>query len=292
MSLPERAVHGARQVKHALFVGAKRTRWAGHDAWIATTSTAWREHAQRHPYVYDADRYRRSFLRWDAPTGRPAPEVPRRILTLWTGDAPLTPQRRRCLEDLRRIQRDLEVVLIRPEDVERWVVPGHPLHPAYADLSLVHRSDYLRAYLLHHHGGGYSDLKSPTAPWAPQLERFADPDLHLLGYPEVSTGWVAQLPGPIGRDLRRYYRCVPGGGAFAARAGSPLTAEWLAEVERRLDYYAPLLRRHPGGVRNEVPAYPIGWNRLLAQVLHPLALKHHAHVRLDGALRPSFVDYQ
>ena len=48
-----------------------------------------------------------------------------------------------------------------PANLQDWVVAGHPLHPAYNDLSLVHRSDYLRAYLLHHHGGGYCDLKRP-----------------------------------------------------------------------------------------------------------------------------------
>ena len=45
-------------------------------------------------------------------------------------------------------------------------------------------------------------------------------------------------------------------------------------------------------MRNELPHYPIGWNKLLAQVMHPLAYKHAAHVRVLPELRPRLEDYQ
>jgi hypothetical protein len=76
------------------------------------------------------------------------------------------------------------------------------------------------------------------------------------------------------------------------RPHTQLTAEWLAEVHRRLDYFADLVAANPGGVRGEAPSYPISWNRLLAQVLHPLALKFHPHVQVDSSLKPQLTDYR
>ncbi|MEU5467039.1 hypothetical protein [Kocuria salsicia] len=53
--------------------------------------------------------------------------------------------------------------LVTPENLSDWVLPQHPLHRAYENLSLVCRSNYLRASLTHHHGGGYCDLKASAA---------------------------------------------------------------------------------------------------------------------------------
>lgn len=288
----DRALHLARQVKHAGFVARKRLHRTARAAAVEATSAAWRHLDARDPYSYPAEGYRRTFLNWDAEPSTDSREIPRRIFCVWTGPNPLTPRRTHNLELLRAQQAPVPVELVTPATLDLWIVPEHPLHPAYEHLSLVHRSDYLRAYLLHHHGGGYADIKQARHGWRPQFERFEDTDLWLLRYPERSTGWVAQLPRELGRDLRRHYRIVPGGSGFLARPGSTLTTEWLAEIERRLDYASPLLMQHPGGRRDEVDAYPFGWNDLLAKILHPLALKHHHHIEVSERLALVHEDYQ
>lgn len=290
-TVKDAGLHVARQIKHRLFVARRRTVRTSRSAAVTATTRLWRDTDERHPYIYQPGRYRRSFLNWDAPTVTGEFDLPRRVLCVWTGEYPMSARRTENLASLRRTLAPIPVELVTPENLHEWMVPGHPLHPAYPLLSLVHRSDYLRAYLLHHHGGGYSDIKSPSDPWDRAFAACAEPGAWFVGYPERSTGWVAQLPRELGRDLRRHYRIVPGGSAFIARPGTTLTAEWLAEVERRLDYALPLLQQHPGGVRNEVDEYPFGWNDLLAKVLHPLALKHHRHVRVDADLTPDIEDY-
>lgn len=281
-----------RQVKHAGFVASKGSRATMKAASTQLTSALWHSQETRRPYLYTAGMYRRSFLNWDAAHSDGQGEVPRRIFTLWTGDGPLPEARQRGLDALQDTQHGIEVVLVTPESMHEWIVPGHDLHPAYQNLSLVHRSDYLRAYLLHHHGGGYSDVKAPNHHWGPAFEQLAHDDLWLIGYPERSTQWVAQLPRQLGRDLKRNYRIVPGGGSFVARADSTFTREWMAELERRLDYLGPLIEQHPGGVRNEVLEYPVSWNDLLAKIIHPLALKHHGRVAVREDLLPDLTNYR
>ncbi|GAB4095289.1 hypothetical protein GCM10028787_07640 [Brachybacterium horti] len=286
------ALHAARQVKHTGYVATKRGRLLAQNSMTRVMSAAWRDHDARRPYVYRHGMYRRSFLNWDARASEGAPDIPRRIFTLWTGEGDLPDVRRRGLDELRRMQEGIEIVLVTPRNIDDWIVPGHPLHPAYENLSLVHRSDYLRAYLLHHHGGGYSDVKAPRHHWGPAFDQAHGEGHWLLGYPERSTQWVAQLPRKLGRDLKRYFRIVPGGSAAITRADSTFTREWVAEIERRLDYLAPLLAQNPGGIRNEVLAYPVSWNDLLAKIIHPLALKHHERLALSELLTPDISSYR
>lgn len=286
------ALHAARQVKHAGLVISKKSLDTARASSTRLTSAAWHDYATRHPYTYTPGMYRRSFLNWDATPSTGHAEIPRRIFVLWTGDNPLPTPRTKGLEAIRRIQHDFEITLVTPENIDNWIIPEHPLHSAYPNLSLVHRSDYLRAYLLHHHGGGYSDIKAPCCYWGSAFAQASADNTWLLGYPERSTQWVAQLPRKLGRDLKRNYRTIPGGSAYVVRADSTFTREWMAEVERRLDYFAPLLEQHPGGMRNEVPEYPIGWNDLLAKIIHPLSLKHRAQISVMKDLTPDLVDYQ
>lgn len=88
------------------------------------------------------------------------------------------------------------------------------------------------------------------------------------------------------RDLRIHFARVMGTMAMIARPRSPFTAEWFHEVERRLDYFLPLLRDHPGGVRDEIDLYPVGWTQILADIAYPLPLKHHDHIRLEKGFTP------
>lgn len=285
-------LHVARQAKHAGFVASKRTRRTVKKSMTRLTSALWHDREARRPYAYAAGMYRRSFLNWDAEWSEGCAEIPRRIFTLWTGDGPLPEIRQRGLDELRRIQSGIQIVHVTPRNIGDWIVSGHPLHPAYENLSLVHRSDYLRAYLLHHHGGGYSDIKSPHHHWGDAFDQAATTGVWLLGYPEVSTQWVAQLPRQLGRDLKRNYRILPGGGAYIARADSTFTREWTAELERRMDYLSALVAQNPGGVRNEVLGYPVSWNDLLARIVHPLALKHHEKIAVRDDMRPDIESYK
>lgn len=90
-----------------------------------------------------------------------------------------------------------------------------------------------------------------------------DEQAWLSGYPERAAQDVTRLTGALGTDLAWHHRLV-GLGAYLVRSHTLLTAEWLREVERRLDYYADQAAEFPGEERGEVVGYPISWTRLLA----------------------------
>ncbi len=294
------AWQAARQAKHAAYVVGKRLRprvIAGRDHLYAAT-------ARLRPYRFSVERYQDPrgslpfdfFLHQDPPPGWVVEGLatPRVIRCLWTGDNPLTDNRRRGLDALQRMNPDVPVELITADRVAELVVPEHPLHAAYPLLSAVHRSDYLRGYLLHHHGGGYADIKPTRAAWTGAFDLLeADPGAWVVGYPEVDSDLVANLGGRLGRDVRASWSQLIGNAVFVARPRTPFTAEWLAEAERRLDYYHAALRRHPASdPYGRSPGYPVTWIGLQADVVQPLQLKHLDHVRQDPRLLPQLHDYR
>ncbi|GGI46686.1 glycosyltransferase family 32 protein [Agromyces flavus] len=230
-------------------------------------------------------RYPHTFLERRPPDGGDAAsQVPEVIWCFWTGSNPLTPNRAACLAQMREVNPHTPVELITPERLPSFVVSTHPLHRAYDDLSLVHRSDYLRAYFLHHFGGGYSDLKQLRGPWRSALDRMRTSDAWLIGPPLTHPAWAGEGPGRLGAHLRRYYRRIASESTLIAKSHTPLTGEWLREVERRLDYQAPALAEAEGGIWGQEPGYPISWTGLLGDVLHPLCLKYGDRVVLDDSI--------
>lgn len=274
----------ARSVKHRLWRGSVHLR---RKVVLPAKDGAYRLLERRRPF------------RWSPQMGAGSPQhgfhpgpasggpVVRRIFLLWTGDNEMPPTRRNAVELLRRTQPGTEVILITPDNLGEWLVPGHPLHPAYEHLSLVHRSDYLRAYLMHHHGGGYSDVKVPKASWGPAWDRIeSDPDMLAIGYSETTSAGTGQPHPSLGPLVRRHYSRLLGMCAFIMRPGTTLSEQWLREVESVLDRESEALRRTPGGVWGDVAGYPLRWTELLGDILHPWMLVHAEWLGHCGNLLP------
>ena len=126
----------------------------------------------------------------------------RRVFVLWTDERSLTANRAAALDGMRRVcaAEGVRVELVTPETLDLWTGPHAataagcgglplpasgssssnnrlpPLHPAYEHLSAVHRSDYLRAYLALHWGGGYCDLKRPATWLLPLIKEEGEED--------------------------------------------------------------------------------------------------------------------
>lgn len=289
-------VNALRQMKHGVFVARKRTRFAYRHYKFATATALLGPLGVRLPFHYRDGRYAhgRESLAWleDTPHVTGPHELPRRVFVVWSGDNDLSRARARNLAHIRSTI-GVDVVLVSPSTVDDWVVPGHPLHPAYAHLSLVHRSDYLRGYLMHHHGGGYLDIKQPLHSWACSFERMnADPGAWVTSYPTTDADWVGKLRGRAGRDIVLRHRLMFGKGAFLMRSHTALTGAWLARMEEVLDGKQPELAQHPGGVFGDTDSYPLSWTDLLSRILDPLTLKYLEHVRYDDRLLLRFEDYR
>lgn len=174
------------------------------------------------------------------------------VLTcFWTDETPMSEQRQLRLQELREFAAPVRVRVLTPETIPSLQRPDAPFHPAYPYLSAVHRSDYLRAYFMHFHGGGYSDIKSYLAgSW---LSAFR----HMDTRPDILLSY--RFPG----------------GAMIGRPNTELTRRWYTEVCRRLDQHLPALKAYPGRpspfTHSAVdPDYPIGWTELLGGVLEPI----------------------
>lgn len=270
----------------------KGARTAALDSWDLFL----RARAKRTEYTYSTDSHRDRygelprmyFLHRTSPlTNRELATPARRVFCFWTGDNELSPGRVKGLTAMRKkIMAD--VILVTPDNLSDWIVEDFPLHRAYNHLSYVHRSDYLRAYFAAHHGGGYSDIKSPLHTWESAWDNFANPATWLVGYREKSSrSCGGDDHTKLGRDIHRNYSRLVGFGAFITRPGTPFAHEWLQEVERRLDYYEEELCGSYGGTWGEGDGYPIRWIEIGSDVFHPLQLKYLSHVRHDNSVHPT-----
>lgn len=276
-------------LKHRAFVAAKPVRWR----WSEATEPVVRLAHRVRPMHFDPTDFQGTFVVDVNETPRATDEpVPRRVFVFWTGDNPLTANRREALAAMKRLLEGVEVMLVTSRDLPRWEVPGAPYHPLLEKLSYIHRADYLRAYFLHHHGGGYADLKRPTHGW---LEVFETMD--------AGAAWMAGYRVPVRlmtpnmvdarheKLMKRWSDRRLGQSAYLARPRTPLTAEWLGEVERRLDSWREELLAHPGNERGSNPGYPVPFNSILAQVVDPLQVKYSDHLLYDQRLLMDHENY-
>lgn len=289
-----------RQFKHAAWLTTRRAR----QMVVQRRNNQLRSSSCRAPFVYKEEdqvfyigevAVAKSFTlpvnhllhspKIECDSSEPVPPV---LYCMWTGDNELTPKRRKSLEALRRQNHDIELRLITPESLEDNLAPGHPLHPAYQYLSTNHRSDYLRAYFMHHYGGAYADIKPFKGNFTHLISMINETsDSWGGGAPERDPNHVSAASGPLGDEQRRNFALVPYPAAFAFRPRTPLTSEWLAEVERRLNYFSDLLEARPAVDPFGMKAgYPVPWNSLHGSIFGPLCLKYHERLVLDESIEP------
>lgn len=281
----------AREAKHLAFVARKRSTRRAKEVKFETATVAFKHVDRVRRYTYRPSRYADTFLAHEVVPTEPS-EFPARAFVIWAGDNDLTPNRQANLKLIKE-RIGLPVELVTAATLDQWIVPGHPLPEAYEHLSLIHRSDYLRGYLMHHHGGAYIDVKQPLESWRPSYDRMAaDPQAWVMSYPTSQANWIGKLPGRLGLDILIRYRLMFGKSGFMMRSHTPLTVAWMAEMDAVLARKSDLLAQHPGGVFGDDGDYPISWTDLLGRVLDPLTLKYLDHVRYDERMLLRFEDYR
>lgn len=231
--------------------------------------------------------------------------VPRRIFCLWVGSQPMSRNRENALYTI-QTNTGVRVEVVRDENLEDYILPEHPLHDAYEYLSGTHKADYLRAYLMHHHGGGYTDIKYTFHSWIPcfeELERGTGlgPEKWAVGYREVGADGVAWVEDEVLQtQLTKNWSRLLGNGAYICKPRTPFTETWLRSAEATLErYYDELIRNPAQGPRDargrelpngSVSKYPIRWSYLHGSMFHPACLKYADHL-LYGLPQPIFVGY-
>lgn len=273
-----------RQKKHRLFL----VRLSLTARFRAVRDAILRFAGSRWSIEFRPDSYPESFIsKVSIEEAAPSEHVPRVLWCCWTGLEEMSDARRASLEAIRGLSRDLDVRLVTNENLTEILVPGAPLPAGYDNLSSVHKSDVLRAYLMHHHGGGYVDIKRPLHEWTPVYELLESSVASwVAGYPLQSLKEATHIQDRLGRKIRRNFFRLPGFAAMICKPGSPLTGEWIEEVNRRVSSFSDELDSNSGNTYGDNVGYPVPWTYLGSQVFEPLCMKYLEHVILDERLLP------
>jgi hypothetical protein len=183
----------------------------------------------------------------------------------------MSAQRMNCLHQFGSVS-ECNVVLVLPSTVALYTLQSEPLHPAFEFLSETHRSDYLRTYFMHFHGGGYTDIKDTTGSWRLAFDVFERSDKWIAGYPEIPGG-VAYPP------LASCFKELIGCCAFLCKPRTPLTTEWYTSMIAVLDEKLETLRKYPSTHPQDCSEtsngqYPIAWAEMLGTIFHRVCYKH------------------
>jgi len=196
------------------------------------------------------------------------------IYCIWSGTNPMPPRRLECFKKLARTTR-CKITLITPDTLDKWILPEHPLHPAYQYLSDVHKADYLRCYLMHFYGGGYTDIKLQGGPWN---QAFDDMDKYgwmINGYPVSYVGHAT----PLCKDV--WYN-VLATNAIICKPNTPFTNRWYKNIIELLDKKLDELRKkpatHPYAQAADGLGYPLEYIEPNADVFQPITIEYADHV--------------
>ncbi len=215
------------------------------------------------------------------------------LFALWTGENQLTPNRKSALEAMQKIT-DVEVVLITPKTLPLWIVPNYPLHDGYEYLSAVHKSDYLRCYLMHHYGGGYSDIKTPRKSWEKAFNQLRASDKLALGYKEVGKHGVAQVEDQqLQKQLNQNWHRLIGCCAFICKPQTAFTQLWYDALHNKMDSVYELLKQNKGNIWGNNEGYPLKWTEIMGNIFHPVVLQFKDQIIKNDDIKPNFqIEYR
>lgn len=191
------------------------------------------------------------------------------------------------------------VYLITPQNLPSLVKPDFPLHPAFEYLSAVHKSDYIRAYILHHYGGAWHDVKATNVSFEKTWDLFVDKNIWMIGSPEIKNG-AAPVYDTAGRYMLDYYKELISVPRWIGRAYTDLSLASLTGINKDLNENLETLAQHPAkhprekyiAPKNKLhnmliwakqlasgrnPKYPLPWT-LFGNSFHPAVLEFRKHV--------------
>jgi hypothetical protein len=172
------------------------------------------------------------------------------------------------------------------------------IHKAFRYLSDVHKSAYIRPYIMYFYGGGYSDVKANSFDWNIYFEKLFSSDLDAIGYAEKNVDDIAPFWKHDKRidfnDVKNNYNRFAGNGHYIFKPNTAFAKEWLIRLHEILDAkYKFLIKNsgtyHPyaisGGIHESyngeiVPKthyenYPIEWNEINGRIKQKIEYKNN-----------------
>ena len=288
------------RIGNAIIHPWKFIKW--HTRWIGNLLNKTKEHLKNIryrllPYHFNDNRFTDTFLSYnsnsdDANCSKPVEKV---IYCFWTGTNEMSENRKQCYDSICQ-NAGVPVKLITPDNLSDYILPDHPLHPAFQYLSFVHKADYLRCYFMHFYGGGYCDIKAINSSWLECFEKLNNSDKYILGYQELNeecSAYIDVAEPVIRKEVKKRWPLLAGNCAYICRPQTKFTDEWFTEQNKRLDYFYEELKKHPAiDPMGQENGYPIPWQRILGAIFHPLCLKYHDKIIQDKRIIPSFSNYR
>jgi len=209
------------------------------------------------------------------------------VYCCWTGNNPMSDDRKRCYESILK-NIGVKVVLITPEKLNEYIKQDYPLHKSYEYLSYTHKADYLRTYMMHIYGGGYTDIKQTDYSWEPYFDVINNnTEKWALGTTELGAATVACNDNCDW--VADNWNKVIGNGSYIFKQQTPFTTEWFNKMNKLLDDKYEELKKNPAQVPDDIPGkeitlpdgttiiskYPVGWAEMLGGIFHPLCYKYH-----------------
>lgn len=202
------------------------------------------------------------------------------LYCFWTGTNEMSNTRKHVLKSLKNTM--FNIVLITPDNLDRYLLKDHPLHPGYKYLSETHKSHYLRTYFMYFYGGGYSDIKESKHSWIPSYEKLInDPHAMAIGYQEVKNG-VASLGNPHLEEQHQYFI---GNCSYIFKPNTDFARDWYTEMLQVMDNKYNLLKKFPAktydqnrpGTDMSYP-YPLKWTQLLGDIFHKYNYQYRNYI--------------
>jgi hypothetical protein len=200
----------------------------------------------------------------------------------------MSDSRKACLDHMAKIT-GCEVVCVRKEDLSKYILPDHPLHPGYEFLSETQKGDYLKAYFMNFYGGGYADIKEQTGSWLPLFEALESSDKWICGYREIPGGVAQETPADAWPELI-------GNCAYISKPQTPLTQEWYRDMMKLMDERLDRLRQFPATFPQDHAEisrgkYPIEWNELNGRIFHRISYRYRDKL-MNTLPTPLFQNYK
>lgn len=224
------------------------------------------------------------------------------IYMFWTGNNPITENRKQNYLKTSLINYNFKVKLLYNEDIKKYELKEFPFHPAYQFLSETHKADYLRCYFMNFYGGGYSDIKLSMEAWDKAWDHFLKSDKLICGYAEIHPEHIAsQQDKVLEMQIKQNYSKIIGNCAYLVKPQTFITNEWFDEINKILDIKFDDLKKNPSkfpqdtfGFKNNdgtISTYPLRWAEICGEVFHKVIYKNLKFV--DYSLpRPKTENYR
>jgi hypothetical protein len=186
---------------------------------------------------------------------------------------------------------NIPVILITDFNYRYFEVATDPIHEMFKYLSGVHKSDYMRGYLLHHYGGGYHDIKYRSIGWENEWDKdnwVYDNNIWIYGRQENKESAIGYRPGM--KYIQKEFAKLVTMGWVICKPHTEYTRELLRSMNSKLDEYTDKLimypAQNPGGYYAQTPfdnappnSYPLRWLEMMGEISHFLMLTYQSHIK-------------